>query len=64
MKIFTERGFQEELRRREEDEEKKRYVDERFKWMEDHLYRLEKEIEVLKAQLDAARGRQKMEADT
>jgi len=63
MKIFTERGFQEELRRREEAEEKKRYIDERFKWIEDHMYRLDKEIELLKAQLDAVKDRPKMEGD-
>jgi len=63
MKIFTERGFQDEMRRREEAEEKKRYVDERFKWIEDHMYRLDKEIELLKAQLDTVKDRPKMEGD-
>ena len=63
MKIFTERGFQDEMRRREEADLQKRYIDERFNRIEENIYRFEKEIEVLKAQLDAVKDRQKMESN-
>lgn len=48
MKIFTEKGFQEELKRRTEAQEEREYVRRRFFELEDKVERLHRIVEDLR----------------
>ena len=50
MRIFTERGFQEELKRRQEAFDEREYVRRRFRELEEHIERLQAIVEHLKAE--------------
>ena len=51
MKIFTERGFQEELNRRREEVERMQYEDRRFNRLEEQIAGIYKEIEDIKRKM-------------
>lgn len=55
MKIFTEKGFREELKRRREAEEESRWMRERFHELERKVESIEITIEKMRYNLSAER---------
>jgi hypothetical protein len=55
MKIFTEKGFREELKRRREEEEESRWMRERFHELERKVESIEITIEKMRYNLSAER---------